>query len=127
MVQEHDGSSVSINLLLLLRNLMMSSARFTSTAPPDYSPPPFPSLYWPLNTKPGAANYLYFTHDIWRYTLLWTLIVFAIVHLAVAAWAVLMQIGKGNRAWQYAWAIPLLYALVAGVEALLAGSIIGLM
>jgi hypothetical protein len=52
---------------------------------------------------------------------------FAVIHLTVAAFAVLMQLGKGKKAWQYVWAIPLLYSLVAGVEALLAGSIVGLM
>jgi hypothetical protein len=47
--------------------------------------------------------------------------------VAVAAFAVLMQIGKGKKAWQYVWAIPLLYALIGGIEALIAGSIVGLM
>jgi hypothetical protein len=53
--------------------------------------------------------------------------VFAVIHFIVAAFAVLMQVAKGKRAWQYVWMIPLIYALVAGVEALLAGSIVGLM
>ncbi len=47
--------------------------------------------------------------------------------MVVAAFAVLMQLGKGKSAWQYVWIIPLLYSVVAGIEALLAGSIIGLM
>jgi len=47
--------------------------------------------------------------------------------MAVAAFAVIMQLGKGKRAWQYVWTIPLLYAAVAGIEALLAGSVVGLM
>jgi hypothetical protein len=38
-----------------------------------------------------------------------------------------MQLGKGKSAWQYVWIIPLVYAFVAGVEALLAGTITGLM
>jgi hypothetical protein len=38
-----------------------------------------------------------------------------------------MQLGKGKSAWQYVWIIPLVYALIAGIEAVLAGSIIGLM
>jgi hypothetical protein len=93
----------------------------------DYQSPPFPSLYWPYKAKPGVANYLYYTSDIWRYTLLWTLIIFAVFHAAVAGFAVLMQLGKGKNAWQYVWIIPLVYALVAGIEALMAGSIIGVM
>jgi hypothetical protein len=38
-----------------------------------------------------------------------------------------MQLGKGKSAWQYVWIIPLVYALIAGIEALMAGSIIGVM
>lgn len=52
---------------------------------------------------------------------------FAVVHLVVAFYAVLMQIGKGKSAWQYVWIIPLVYAIVAGIEAILAGSFVGLM
>jgi len=50
-----------------------------------------------------------------------------VFHLAVAGYAVLMQLGKGKKAWQYAWAIPLIYSLLAGIEALMAGSFVGLM
>ncbi|KAF7944066.1 hypothetical protein EAE96_010476 [Botrytis aclada] len=102
------------------------NTRIDNPAPLDYSTPPFPSLYWPLHAKPGVPNYLYYAHDIWRYTLLWTLIVYGITHIAVAAWAVAMQLGKGKNAWQYAWIIPLVYALIGGIEALLAGSLVGL-
>jgi hypothetical protein len=77
--------------------------------------------------KPGVANYLYFTGDIWRYTLYWTFIIYAVFHAAVAGFAVLMQLGKGKRAWQYVWAIPAIYAIIAGIEAVMAGSIIGVM
>ena len=52
---------------------------------------------------------------------------FAVFHLVVAAWAVAMQLGKGTNSWKYVWIIPLFYALLAGIEALMAGSIVGLM
>lgn len=106
---------------------MAVNARVGSVAPLDYATPPFPSLYWPLNAKPGVANYLYYSNDIWRYTLTWTLIMVLGTHLVVAAFAMLMQLGKGKRAWQYVWIIPIFYAVIAGIEALLAGSIVGLM
>lgn len=105
---------------------MSGSVRIYNAAPLDYATPSFPSLFWPIEPKPGVANYLYYTHDIWRFTLLWTLIAYATVHLAVAAFAVLMQLGKGKAAWKYVWLIPLVYAVVAGIEALIAGSLLGL-
>jgi hypothetical protein len=55
------------------------------------------------------------------------LIVFAVFHLAAAAIAVWMQLGKGRSALKYVWIIPLVYAAIAGIEALLAGSFVGLM
>jgi len=102
------------------------NARLQNPAPLDYATPSFPSLYWPYKAKAGVANYLYYARDIWRFTLLWTLIIFALFHVVVAVFAVYMQLGKGMSAWKYVWLIPLVYALVAGVEALLAGSFVGL-
>jgi hypothetical protein len=113
--------------MILEQGLIDHSARLENPAPLGYKTPPFPSLYWPYNARPGEANYLYFTYDIWRHTLLWTLITFAVCHLTVAAWAVAMQLGKNKNAWKYVWIIPLVYALLAGIEALMAGSITGLM
>lgn len=107
--------------------LIMLSVRLSNPAPLDYATPSFPSLYWPYKAKPGVANYLYYTHDIWRFTLLWTLIAFATVHLAVAAFAMIMQLGKTKSAWKYVWMIPIIYAFIAGIQALIAGSFLGLM
>ncbi|EHK96990.1 hypothetical protein M7I_7315 [Glarea lozoyensis 74030] len=106
---------------------MSVNARLENPAPLGYQTPAFPSLYWPYNARPGEANYLYFTFDIWRHTLLWTLITFAVFHLTVAAWAVAMQLSKNKKAWKYVWIIPLVYILIAGIEALMAGTITGLM
>lgn len=105
----------------------MNSARLQSAAPLDYATPSFPSLYWPYKAKPGVANYLYQTYDIWRFTLLWTLLTYAVCHIVVVVFAVLMQVGKGKKAWKYVWTFPIIYCAIAGVEALLAGSLVGLM
>ena len=48
-------------------------------------------------------------------------------HLVAAAYAVCMQLGKGKSAWRFVWIIPIVYFSVAGLEALLAGSFVGLM
>ena len=39
----------------------------------------------------------------------------------------LMQIGNGMSRWKYIWAVPFLYAFVAAIEALLAGTVVGAM
>ncbi|KFY00695.1 hypothetical protein V495_03623 [Pseudogymnoascus sp. VKM F-4514 (FW-929)] len=100
--------------------------RISDPAPLDYETPPFPSLYWPLEAKAGVASYLYYVKDIWRFTLLWTLIFYAAFHFATAALGVCMQLGKGRNAFKWVWSIPVAYAAIAGIEALLAGSIVGL-
>jgi hypothetical protein len=50
-----------------------------------------------------------------------------VFHAAAACLAVLVQLGKGKRAWKSIWIIPVTYAIVAGIEAVMAGSIIGVM
>jgi len=103
-----------------------ANTRLSNPAPLDYVTPPFPSLYWPFEAHPGVAKYLYFADDIWRFTLLWTLIIYAGFHLTTAAFAVFMQLGRGKHTFKCVWIIPITYALIAGIEALLAGSVVGL-
>lgn len=123
--------------------------------PLSYETPPFPSLYWPFDTGPATPKYLYSLTDIWRFTLYWTLITVPVAHLVVAIWAVMMQfstayqrhrflyhtpegaaLSKKNRKLlgekpiyecaTWVWLIPLIYAIVAGIFALLGGSLVGL-
>jgi hypothetical protein len=86
--------------------------------------PPFPSLFWPPNGFPYTLQYI---SDIWRFTVLWTVIIYAIFHLGAAGIALVMQVGKTRSNWKYIWIVPIIYALVAGFEALFAGSVVGLM
>lgn len=88
--------------------------------PVGYQSPPFPSLNWP----PQNTN-LYYLGDIWRFTLLWTVIIYAIFHAGAVCIALLMQIGKSRSNWKYIWTLPLIYAAVAGLEALVAGTVVG--
>ncbi|KAI9815521.1 MAG: hypothetical protein M1827_002655 [Pycnora praestabilis] len=94
-----------------------------NAAPIDYTSPPFPSLYWPFKIKAGDANYLYYSSDIWRFTLLWTLIIYGTFHGAASGYAVIVQ----AKNWKIIWVVPILYAVVAGIEGVLAGSVVGLM
>jgi len=92
--------------------------------PPNYTTPPFPSLRW----VPGEQDTnLYSLADIWRFTLLWTLIIYGLFHLGAAAYALLMQAGRKRSNWKFLWLVPLVYMVISGLEALLAGSVVGLM
>ena len=94
-----------------------------SMIPADYVTPKFPSLYWPVKTMPHEPKFLYHSQDIWRFTLFWTMIIFEAFHLAASAYAMVIQ----WRNWKLMWLMPLVYLFVAGVEAVLAGSVVGLM
>jgi hypothetical protein len=124
----------------------------TIEVPHDYLPPNWPSLYWPIRAPPGRASYLYYTNDIWRFTLYWTLLFNCAVHASASVWAVLMQLrsafarshshtraaagdGTGSFGTQgssvkqtlaWVWLVPVVYCVVGGIEALLAGSVVGL-
>lgn len=90
--------------------------------PINYEVPPFPSLYDPLPSHHQQAYYLYYTTDIWRFTLFWTLIFYAATHLTVAGCAILTHC----RYWSVIWIVPLVYSFIAGLQGLFAGSIVGL-
>ena len=86
--------------------------------------PPFPSLFWPPQK---STIKLYELDEMWKFTLFWTLILYGLFHLGAVGVAVLMQVGKRRSNWKYLWLVPLIYACIAGAEALIAGSVVGLM
>jgi Putative transmembrane protein 170 len=92
-----------------------------SYIPKGYDSPSFPSLYWPINPAPGAPTYLYYARDIWRFTLYWTLLVYAAFHLSAGLWAFVMRPSKLSVG------VPLLYAIIGGIEATIAGTLVGSM
>ena len=89
--------------------------------PPGYTTPPFPSLYWPVRADPHEPAYLYYADDIWRFTLFWSLILFGGFHLASGCYGFCMVPARR------ALAIPLVFAVVGGIQAAISGSIVGLM
>jgi len=93
------------------------------TTPDNYTVPHFPSLYWPPEKFPYTLVNI---QDIWRFTLLWTVILYAIFHLGATGIALVMQVGKTRSNWKYMWVVPIVYSLVAGFQALFAGSLVGL-
>jgi hypothetical protein len=100
------------------------SPRDNFTTPAHYTAPRFPSLYWP----PLDFTYtLVYIGDIWRFTFLWTIIIYAIFHLGATGIALAMQVGKTRSNWKYMWVVPIVYGLVAGFQAMFAGTFVGLM
>lgn len=91
------------------------------TKPLAYEPPPFPSLYWPFPVSGTQTVYLYDAYSMWRYTLFWTLICGVAVHMTAAGYAVVVQ----YKNWKIIWVVPIIYLLIGGFEALIAGNVVG--
>lgn len=131
---------------------MPASANTTTWVPENYKTPSFPSLYWLIGPDNLVQpRYLYHVRDIWRFTLFWTIIIFEAVHLLAGTYAVVIvwwggrdrpkRKGKENtegkefkrvgaeslKKFKVLWVVPVVYGIVAGVEAVLAGSVVGLM
>lgn len=101
--------------------------RISSDYPPkNYTTPPWPSLLWPPQEQTLEGS-LYYLSDVWRFTLIWTFVIYALVHLGAAAIALIMQLGKARANWKFLWMIPTVYMVLAGIEALFAGTVVGLM
>ncbi|OAA64134.1 integral membrane protein [Akanthomyces lecanii RCEF 1005] len=98
-----------------------------SDLPPNYKTPPFPSLnVHTLSDETSDKIYtLYHIGDIWRFTTVWTVIVYAVFHMG-AVMVAFMTHGFKRRSWKLLWLAPIVYLSVAGVEAVLSGSIVGL-
>lgn len=104
---------------------MSHSNKFLKTIvdpqPLSYEAPQFPSLYWPFPVSGTQTVYLYDAWTIFRFTLLWTLIDVIGVHLVAAAYAMVIQ----WRNWRLIWITPIVFGIIGGIEALIAGSVVG--
>ena len=59
---------------------------------------------------------------MWKFTLYWTLICVVGVHLVAAGYACAVQ----WRNWRVVWpVVPCVYLLVGGLEAVIAGNVVG--
>lgn len=101
---------------------------FPNEPPASYRTPPFPSLnIHDIHDFTDDKRYtLYYIGDAWRFTLMWTLIVFAVFHMGAVliAW---FTHGWKKSSWKYLWVAPIIYLGVAALEAVVSGSIVGLM
>lgn len=58
---------------------------------------------------------------MWLYTLNWTLICVIGVHMIAAMWAIMNQL----KNWKIIWIVPIIYMVIGGIEALIAGCVTG--
>ncbi|CAG85558.2 DEHA2B13838p [Debaryomyces hansenii CBS767] len=71
----------------------------SQNVPIGYTVPPFPSLYWPLGPTSSdfQSSYLYYSFDIWKFTVFWSLILFGGFYLTAGLLAVFNQISNNYR------------------------------
>ena len=89
--------------------------------PLSYTPQKFPSLYWPFPVSGTQTVYLYDAWTMFRFTLLWTLVDVIGIHLIAAMYAMAIQ----WRNWKLIWIAPVVFGIIGGIEALIAGSVVG--
>lgn len=107
--------------------------------PIGYTTPKFPSIYWPLGPlKPKYEKlFLYYSGDIWTFTVYWSMIFFASFYSLVGVWACfnilfkglrLRRITNGKRSFvRRALSVVLLYVASGVTQGFLTGAIVGLM
>lgn len=100
---------------------------FPNDPPPNYRAPRFPSLnVKTLSDTTIDKNYtLFYLSDVVRFTVIWTLIVYALFHLGAVLVAFSTH-GLKKSSWKYLWVTPVVYLSMAAFEAVLSGSIVGL-
>lgn len=100
---------------------------FPNSPPASYRTPRFPSLNAKTlyDTTDDKRYTLYYVLDVWRFTLVWTLILYALFHLGAVMIAFFTH-GWKKSSWKYLWAVPVVYLVMAGFEAVLSGTVVGL-
>ncbi|ODV71336.1 May24p CYBJADRAFT_192096 [Cyberlindnera jadinii NRRL Y-1542] len=100
----------------------MSSTYITiADVPVGYTVPPFPSLYWPLHSEQYQVSYLYYLEDMWRFTVIWTVIFFSTFYGAAGVWAAFLHRKIANTVW-----ILVVYLAVGSLQGFVSGTIFSL-
>lgn len=87
-----------------------------------YTPPKFPGLTLHFESNDATSEFLYYSSDIWKFTLFWTLIVFAVFYLAAGVIAAVGQRKLFNGIF-----IILVYFVWGIGQAFISGSIVGIL
>lgn len=106
--------------------------------PIGYTTPAFPSLFWPLGaTKPSYEQlFLYFSFDVWRFTVFWSMIFFASLYGVVGVVAGANMLQKRYRVHHiismestFSWTpflVSGLYMVMGVAQGFFSGAIVGL-
>ncbi|ONH67299.1 hypothetical protein BON22_3006 [Cyberlindnera fabianii] len=68
-----------------------------------------------------TVSYLYYTYDVWRFTVFWSLIFFIGFYAAVGIWASFI-----HRKFSKGLMMVVFYVILGGVQALISGTVLGL-
>ncbi|KAL7751400.1 hypothetical protein RI367_003260 [Sorochytrium milnesiophthora] len=90
--------------------------------PNDYTSPSWPSLYNPLNRQTTGGVFMYYREDIWRFSLIWSVVLFTVVYGAAGCWGYTVFF----RRTRWAFLLPVVFLFTAGLVGTLFGSIFGL-
>ncbi|KAG8697622.1 hypothetical protein FRC08_006410 [Ceratobasidium sp. 394] len=103
------------------------------TPPEGYVVPSFPSLYDPrfefkdsaLDTTPLGTHYLYYSFDVYRFTLYWTLIFYASSFALCGTCALLVRVLSKRRAPKLFVTVVLAFILTGTFLAVVGSAIVG--
>ncbi|KAG8697545.1 hypothetical protein FRC09_007783 [Ceratobasidium sp. 395] len=111
-----------------------SSPLDSGLTPPDgYITPSFPSLYDPrhefkdsdLGSTPPGTHYLYYSFDVYRFTLYWTLIFYASSFALCGTCALLVRVLSKRRAPKLFVTVVLAFILTGTFFAVVGSAIVG--
>ncbi|KAL0143921.1 hypothetical protein V8B55DRAFT_1561279 [Mucor lusitanicus] len=96
------------------------------------SAPAWPSLYWPfgpdfdpLNLVADIPHSLYYLQDIWRFTMIWSLLFSLAIYLPAGIWAFIMLAKSRTLKWYVLVMIPFIFVLGGSIASFVIGSIMG--
>ncbi|CCE78081.1 Piso0_000694 [Millerozyma farinosa CBS 7064] len=104
--------------------------------PIGYTTPPFPSIHWPLgSTSPKfQSSYLYYSFDIWKFTVFWSLIFFGGFYLAAGVMGSVLQLWNNYRHTNKISKVSIIgclfltlfYVVIGLIQGFCSGAVIGL-
>lgn len=107
--------------------------------PIGYTTPAFPSIYWPLGPLRSKYEqlFLYYSSDIWMFTVFWSMIFFFVVYGLAGVGACFNIVFKGYRLRRITKAkrsfgrrsimVAVLYVLSGAAQGFLTGAVVGLL